>query len=935
MSSDYDRWNAWLLDRCFPPGRPGSAVYLEVHESLLEEGCDELGLSGSGSEPFVEAVQELGEGDAQEVFPTLDRAATSWRLRPSDAPPPFVAGLGFAVLAASEMRTDPGKRATAANYYFRLNQLLGLRRKGQPRGFQATRKMWIDLRAWLSENRRGNLVLRGLGGQRRYVDPVKSQCLVRTCDLEEFAGLLRRVHCIAGREVDPEDLAPFLARWLRGPGASSRLAAILGSEPAEEMVDLAAEALADRIEVWGSDSQDFTRVEAEAISIILQAEPHPHPTLRWKRARWALALLANAAAEAGSVPLEIGNQLLQAELDYFEPPRFVAGVDLQLGAEVLQGITRATVSGTSADIPLETPLWLELPPGSSRTDTWEPTNSLSVESEYQIVFRESEFDRLVETYGGMLQKGYEILSGSAEQWPGPGLYAICSARIERGDSLPESIAFSSARGRLRFSGGLKVARGTYLRGALPTVDSQEDGPVSVERESDDLAMVLEGHDLNEKDLGEGVYSVRQGAGVATIAVTSPRWGEIRVPEGRHARSNWQAALTKGRSRGALLVGSAPVQVLHLSPGKKVTLYRPKCSKINVPPDQGVAEILHTGELHCVVMRGWQRPEAPVPLHDVFSRSAQSEENYPDTTRVQCQADRLLLFLSARASGPMERVRGACSRLAEAQEPWHRVLQLYEAMGHVDVDWDTRRWFAAPPVLCQRATGVDEYFAVGARTIDFGGATLPGIDFVNAEQPGGKRHVAPRVIVFKGERPDIEKACESSRLQMPAGTPANQLLAHLRSVAEQEWWLGPSFYPPQRAVALEQWVPALMRWRPVDPESLAYRDADRRLLIRWQDVGMTKIVLMAGQSSRLVKDPSAAKWLVAPGDVSFLRYQEGDQALQIPRAMGLPRPQLRASVLASGHPPRSVGLLDQYDGFSLKTARLLAVRLKQQRSPGLW
>lgn len=934
MSSDYLRWNTWLLDRCFPPGRPGSAVYLEVHESLLEEGCDELGLRGSGSEAFVEAVLELGERDAEKVFPTLEAAARTWRSKPGDAPPPFVAGLGFAVLAASEMRTDPGKRATAANYYFRLNQLLGLRRKGQPRGFQATREMWTDLQTWLSENRRGNLVLRGLRGPRKYVDPVKSQCLVRTCDLEEFAGLLRRVHCVPGREVDPEDLAPFLARWLRGPGASSRLAAILGSEPAQEMVDLAAEALADRIEVWGSDSQVSSQHEAEAISIILQAEPHPHPSLRWKRARWALALVANAAAEAGSVPLEVGGQLLQAELDYFEPPRFVVEVDLQLGADVLQGITRATVSGSNADIPLETPLWLELPPGSSRTDTWEPTNSLSAESEYQIVFRESEFDRLVETYGSMLRKDYEILSGSAEQWPGPGLHAICSARIERGDSLPESIAFSGARGRLRFSGGLKVARGTYLRGALPTVDSSEDGPVSVERENDDLALVLEGHDLNEKDLGEGVYTVRQGTRVATIAVTSPRWGEIRVPAGRHARSNWQAALTKGRSRGALIKGSSPVQVLHLPPGKKMTLYRPDCRKINVPPDQGVAEILYTGELNCV-MRGSQRPEAPLPLHDVFSRSGQAEESVPEAAQEQDQADRLLLFVSARASGPVERVRGACSRLAEAEEPWHRVLQLYEAMGHVDVDWDTRRWFAAPPVLCQRATRADEYFAAGARTIDFGGATLTGIDYVDAEQPGGKRHVAPRVIVFKGERPDIEKACEASGLQVVAGTPAHQLLGHLRSVADQEWWLGPSFYPPQRAVALEQWVPAMMCWRPVDPESLAYRDADRSLLIRWQDVGMTKIVLMAGESSRLVKDPSAAKWLVAQGDVSFLRYQEGDQALQIPRAMGLPRPQLRAAVLASGHPPRSVGLLDQYDGFSLKTARLLAVRLKQQRSPGLW
>lgn len=931
MKSSYERWNSWLLERSFPAGRPGASVYLEVHESLLEEGAEELGLRGSGSELFIEAVLTLGHGNAENVFPGLAGLAKSWRN--GAGPPPFVAGLGFAVLAASEMRTDPGKRATAANYYYRLNQLLGLRRKGQPAGFETTWAMWRELRDWLSANRRGDLVVRGLHGTRKYVDPVKSQCLVRTCDLAEFGGLLRRIQCVPGREIDPEDVVPFLSRWLRGQGSTSRLAGILGRDPPAEMLYLAAEALADRIEVWGTDAEGDAESETRASRATLQAEPHPHPSLRWKSARWAVAVFAEVATEHQSVPLSISGKPYEAELDYFEPPRFVCSVSLDSVADILGANAQIVVSGAEAEIPFDTPLWLEVPAGSTRPDTWEPTNSLNAGLQYQVVFREQEFDRLAAAYGNMLEEGYEILAGSSDQWPGPGLFALCSARIARGDDLPESIGFSSTRERLRLSGGLRVARRTYLRFALPRVEGQLATPVSILGEDGNTLAQVHGQNLNELDLEEGMYTVRSGAAKATFAVTSPRWGEVRSPEGRHTTSNWQASLGQGHSRGALIQGASQLHVLQLEPGRKLTVYSPECRKFNVPPEGGIVEVLYTGELACV-MRGSQPAEAPLPLHEVFSAASDVATGEADGGDQEA-ADRLLHFISARASGPVERLRAICQGLAEDGEPWHRVLQLYEALGHVDVDWDTRRWFAAPPVLCRRSSNPTEYFAAGVRTLDYQEAVLTGLMLAEQDSGGGGRHIAPRLLLYGGEQAVIGRQCQEAGINIPEEPPADSLLVRLRSISESDWWLGPSFWPPRDADRFEIWEPSRLRWIPAHPENLLGQDSDSRLLVRWQDVGLTRIVLIGGSTSWLVKDPSAAKWFLAPRDVSLVQYAEKERFVQMPRAMGLPRPYLRASVLAAGLPPRAAYGLDVYDHFSLRAARLLAVRLQQQRAPGLW
>src|ERR1700733_1436796 len=173
----YRQWNKILIDALFPEGRFGTQVYLSIHAGLLDDLGPRHGRGGR--DDFVTSVLEMAPRGR--FFTELSFYWEIWddnRRRE----PPFVAGLALAVLAVGDMETD--ESATQANYYVRLNALLGTLGRERPEKFEDTVALWRSLREWLHKERRGELVLRGLDGSRPYVDAVSSQCLVRSCDLE-------------------------------------------------------------------------------------------------------------------------------------------------------------------------------------------------------------------------------------------------------------------------------------------------------------------------------------------------------------------------------------------------------------------------------------------------------------------------------------------------------------------------------------------------------------------------------------------------------------------------------------------------------------------------------------------------------------------------------------------------------------------------------
>lgn len=64
-------------------------------------------------------------------------------------------------------------------------------------------------------------------------------------------------------------------------------------------------------------------------------------------------------------------------------------------------------------------------------------------------------------------------------------------------------------------------------------------------------------------------------------------------------------------------------------------------------------------------------------------------------------DDLLRWVSEAGSGTWERLRDACAYVTEKhalrERPWTLATKL-SALGHLDIDWKTRRWSVAPPAI---------------------------------------------------------------------------------------------------------------------------------------------------------------------------------------------------------------------------------------------
>ena len=167
-----------------------------------------------------------------------------------------------------------------------------------------------------------------------------------------------------------------------------------------------------------------------------------------------------------------------------------------------------------------------------------------------------------------------------------------------------------------------------------------------------------------------------------------------------------------------------------------------------------------------------------------------------------------------------------------------------------------------------------------------------------------------------------------RLRLLPEPPSQQLALQTRSIAELAWWTGAPFTPPVARLqqTLQQWDAGQLRW-------FACTDVARPGLYRWRESGRRVHYLVSGTSGVSVHDPAAAKWLLAPGDAGYLRYEAGARRLLVPSAMELPRIWKRICTLASGLAPLRSGRVVVYENIPLNLARAAAVRLNQPRTEG--
>jgi hypothetical protein len=923
----YRAWNAALIEELFPRGRYGTHVYLSVHDGLLEDIGVRCGLGGRDA--FVNAVLEI----APRGRPFFRELSFLWEIwddsRRGD--PPFVAGLALAVLAAGDMETDAN--ATQANYYVRLNSLLGGGGRDRPEQFEDTVHLWTSLRDWLVRERRGELVLRGIDGPRPYVGAVTSQCLVRSCDIVEMRTAVRTYSGHIPETLSPEDALPGLARWLAGSGAQSRLARILGPRASSQALQQAAEALCDLLESANRSSQDEgvqARVRANVMSpapvlrATLAIRPNRYPNLMWKRAEWLLRIPAPTDAEESQLMVQLGDRVLVASLDVREPASYDAVITASEATQLYNGKLKV-IDEAGADITphFEPVSWFEDGALRGRAGSWNLVASPAADTPLTVVAQRCAL--LDELRAAARDAG--VQQPSTDHWPGPDVFAAHSVLFEAGASLPFGIAIGDLRSSLRMSGGLLLARRVYLRGALPTIVASDSDVLRVYGQGATASSEFEttANAFTNLDLGESKLRLECNGATAELVISEPRWKECRAADFATLDRDVLACAPTLHARGAAIEVIEERHVIHVRPGQSYRLVTDVVRKGQAPTDGGVEELLIRSRARDFVLMGSARPSGPLPRAECFDRAAGADEESRPLT------DRLLEFISARSEGSVELVRSFCGSVAE-ENLWHGVLSTLEDLGHLDVGWDSRRWFAAPGVAAPRAANASLCTFVGIRARETLAVLVStGIRAV-ARHEARARPPCPTLLIAPTD--DVLRASatlERLGVRVLETSPAFEIAAHTKDVGDPSWWSGQEFTPAARVRAsLERWFPEQLVWRG-QPDGITVAPA----LYRWRERGVRMHYFTSRNLSCSVRDFVALKWLLAPRDRSYLIFDPRSQTLSIPAAMGLPRLLRRACALASGLPPKRLGRALVYEGIPLSLARTVAVRLHQSRAEGLW
>jgi hypothetical protein len=130
--------------------------------------------------------------------------------------PDYIAFLAFCVLAASKMERDEDLSISSANYYVRLNALLGIDKQGRPNGFEQTIIVWEKLNEWLNTTKQGRYGIATacpLNDLNPYVGYPQSQCLIRAADRQELPAFFHWARLQPEDSPNVEWLKRMLYEW--------------------------------------------------------------------------------------------------------------------------------------------------------------------------------------------------------------------------------------------------------------------------------------------------------------------------------------------------------------------------------------------------------------------------------------------------------------------------------------------------------------------------------------------------------------------------------------------------------------------------------------------------------------------------------------------------------------------------------------------------
>lgn len=231
--SEHDRdryfsWNGALAEHFFALDGAQRPVYLDIEDDVLASCARATGDGGDPLSAFLQAVVPT-LGEAGHLFDWHVKQVSAWRRQTAGDPPPCIAVLALASLAAEKMQSR--EEVSATNYYVPFFELAGRRDEyvDQPGPWQkGYRKhietLWGALNDWLEdwEGERGLPTARPRG-QNRFVSMAISQALVREADRAHLPRFFSWVGLRPGVDIDEERMERLLDEWIPSSPLSRRI----------------------------------------------------------------------------------------------------------------------------------------------------------------------------------------------------------------------------------------------------------------------------------------------------------------------------------------------------------------------------------------------------------------------------------------------------------------------------------------------------------------------------------------------------------------------------------------------------------------------------------------------------------------------------------------------------------------------------------------
>jgi hypothetical protein len=331
-------WGERLAERFFRPEYAGTYVLFYVDRPLLAElaGVEE---DEAASSLVAAVMPQLRLLQPRDLFGPLLKEAASWKVGGVHGPPPCLAALALAVLAASEMRREGGRSST--NYHAWFGDLMALGVPDLDRDLlwgayaDAYPTLWVYLQWWLDEHHRGTLGRSTIAEDEHNTKYgfADSQTIFLSSDREKLSRFFRWIRLNPGDDMPSEELLQYFRIWAGrrdnlSPGASR----MLEEEQLEhlQLGRLIAEAAAR----WdGGVHDDEGRLEARLALTLTRpprsrlglAAPCPAgfpPQLELDHQGQAFALMVDLDAQLaadehlwyGALPLEVSKKTLGAGL---------------------------------------------------------------------------------------------------------------------------------------------------------------------------------------------------------------------------------------------------------------------------------------------------------------------------------------------------------------------------------------------------------------------------------------------------------------------------------------------------------------------------------------------------------------------------------------------------------------------------------------------